>query len=77
MGNDNSFKKHGLWFPNPLRRSAKKSSHALDIVFKVGDKFPRPHGKEWENFVEATQPVQFALGYMGKHGDDSKVKRGT
>jgi hypothetical protein len=38
---------------------AKKSSHALDIVFKVGDKFPRPHGKEWENFVEATQPVQF------------------
>jgi hypothetical protein len=48
-----------LWFPNPLRRSAKKSSHALDIVFKVGDKFPRPHGKEWENFVEATQPVQF------------------
>ena len=59
MGNDNSFKKHGLWFPNPLRRSAKKSSHALDIVFKVGDKFPRPHGKEWENFVEATQPVQF------------------
>eukprot|EP01043_Picozoa_sp_COSAG02_P056829 COSAG02_NODE_6800_length_3354_cov_6.480184_3_plen_155_part_00 len=59
MGNDNSFKKHGLWFPNPLRRSAKKSSHALDIVFKAGDKFPRPHGKEWENFVEATQPVQF------------------
>jgi hypothetical protein len=31
----------------------------LVIVFKVGDKFPRPHGKEWENFVEATQPVQF------------------
>eukprot|EP01046_Picozoa_sp_COSAG06_P087605 COSAG06_NODE_34090_length_480_cov_0.448819_1_plen_112_part_10 len=60
MGNDNSFKKHGMWFPNPLRRkSTRLNRKDVEHTFKAGDKFPRPQGTSWEAFVEAAKPTKF------------------